>query len=355
MSYFRKEIDAIAGYTPGFQPKEPGFVKLNTNENPYPPSPRAVEAMRAVIGDPLRKYPRPMSDAFRTAAAKVLGTSPDRIMVGNGSDDILNIAVRSFCCEGDPIAWPTPTYSLYDFLAAIQGAKPVRVDWPEDYSLPPELAETGAKLTLLANPNAPTGTMVEPEEVSELARELDGVLLVDEAYVDFAEADCLHLVERHENVIVCRTLSKSYSLAGLRVGYAVAQELLIEGMCKVKDSYNVDSLALAGGTAAIEDQQWLRRNVAKIKATRARMTAALEALGLRCMESHANFVFALAPDGIEAAEIYQRLFERKVLVRYFNLPRVSNGLRISVGSDEEVDRLLAELEQILATVKGETR
>jgi len=355
MSYFRKDIDAIAGYTPGFQPKEPGFVKLNTNENPYPPSPRAVEAMRAAVGDSLRKYPPPMSDAFRNAAARVLGTVPERILVGNGSDDVLNIAVRSFCDRGDPVAWPTPTYSLYDFLAALQGARPVRVDFPEDYSVPAGLASTGAKLTILANPNAPTGTMVAPEEVSALAGGLDGVLLVDEAYVDFADADCLALVERHPNVIVSRSFSKSYSLAGLRVGYAVAQEPLTEGMCKVKDSYDVDSVALAGATAAIEDQEWLRRNVDRIRATRGRMATALEEMGFRCMPSQANFVFARAPESIEAATLYKLLFERKVLVRYFDLPRVSDGLRITVGSDEEVDTLLAALEQILASVKGGTR
>ncbi len=355
MSYFRKDIDAIAGYTPGFQPKEPGFVKLNTNENPYPPSPRAVEAMRAAVGDSLRKYPPPMSDAFRSAAARVLGTSPDRILVGNGSDDVLNIAVRSFCDQGDPIAWPTPTYSLYDSLAAVQGARPVRVEFPEDYSIPEGLASTGAKLTILANPNAPTGTTVPPEEVSRLAEKLDGVLLVDEAYADFADADCLALVDRHPNVIVSRSFSKSYSLAGLRVGYAVAQEPLIEGMCKVKDSYNLDSVALAGATAAIEDQEWLRRNVDRIKATRERMTTELEAMGFRCMPSQTNFVFARAPESTEAATLYKQLFERKVLVRYFDLPRVRDGLRISVGSDEEVDTLLSALEQILASVKGGTR
>ena len=298
-----------------------------------------------------------MSDAFRNAAARVLGTSPERILVGNGSDDVLNIAVRSFCGEGDAIAWPTPTYSLFDSLAAIQGARPVRVDFPQDYSLPDGLAATGAKLTILANPNAPTGTMVPPEEVSALADRLDGVLLVDEAYVDFADANCMALVERHANVIVSRSFSKSYSLAGLRVGYAVAQEPLIEGMCKVKDSYNVDSVALAGATAAIEDQEWLRRNVDRIRATRARMTTTLEAMGFRCMPSQANFVFARAPESIEAATVHRQLFERKVLVRYFDLPRVSDGLRISVGSDREVDTLLAALEQILATVKptGGTR
>ena len=355
MSYFRKDIDAIEGYTPGFQPKEAGFVKLNTNESPYPPSPRAIEAMRGAVGDGLRKYPPPMADAFRIAAARVLGTSPDRILCGNGSDEILTIVVRSFCGEGDVIAWPTPTYSLYDFLAAIQGARPVRVDFPDGYSLPPALATTGAKLTILANPNAPTGTFIAPEEVSALAEKVDGVLLVDEAYVDFAEENCMELVERHDTVIVARSLSKSYSLAGLRVGYAVAQEPLIEGMCKVKDSYNVDAVALAGAAAAIEDQAWLRRNVSRIKATRRRLTGALEEMGLRCMASQANFVLARAPKGIEASDLYRLLFERKVLVRYFNLPRVSDGLRISVGSEEETDALLAALEQILASVKGEPR
>ncbi len=352
MSYFRPEIDAMDGYTPGFQPKGAGYVKLNTNENPYPPSPRAVEAMRATIGDGLRKYPDPMADAFRAKAAEVLGTVPGRILCANGSDELLNMAIRSFCGEGGRIAFATPTYSLYDVLVRIQGAEPVAVDFPEDYGLPSDLARTGARLTLLCNPNAPSGTLIPPDQVAGLAAQVEGVLLVDEAYVDFADANCLGLVDRCPNVVVARSFSKSYSLAGLRFGYAVAQEPLIEGMAKVKDSYNVDAVAIAGATAALGDQEWLRRNVARIKATRARLSAGLEGLGFRCWPSQTNFVLARAPQPLSARELHDELFERKVLVRYFDAPRLDDCLRISVGSEEETDVLLGALETIVATAQA---
>jgi histidinol-phosphate aminotransferase len=348
MSYFRPNIEQMAGYEPGFQPREPGYVKLNTNESPYAPSPRVVEALKAACGEGLRKYPDPMADPLRRQAADLYGTVPERLLCGNGSDDLLNIALRSFCGEGDAVAYPSPTYSLYPTLAKLQGARGVAVPFPEDYALPAGLAETGARLTVVANPNAPTGTVLAPQRLAELAAALDGVLLVDEAYVDFAEEHCLDLVDEHANVVVLRTLSKSYSLAGLRVGLAVAQEPLIEGMTKVKDSYNLDALAIVGATAALADQEWLARNVARIKATRRRLTDGLEALGFRCYPSQANFVLARAPKPAEARSLYERLLERKILVRYFAAPRLEDCLRISVGADEEVDALLAALREILA-------
>ncbi len=353
MSYFRRNIDEMQAYVPGFQPKEPGYIKLNTNENPYPPAPGVVEVLHDAPEQMLRKYPDPTADAFRRQAAQVLGTRPERILCGNGSDDLLNIAIRSFCGEGDIVAFPSPTYMIYESLARIQGATPVAVDFPEDFALPPALATTGAGLTLLSNPNPPSGTFVSAEEVSRLAESVSGVLLVDEAYADFAEDNCLELVEEHDNVIVTRTLSKSYSLAGLRFGFAVAQEPLIEGMMKVKDSYNVHALGIAAATAAIADQQWLKQNVEKIKATRGRLTAALQGMGFACWPSQSNFVFARVPRGQEAERIFQRLFERKILVRYFNMPRLDDCLRISVGTDEEIDVLVAALEEILVS-QGQT-
>ncbi|MHC4591767.1 MAG: histidinol-phosphate transaminase [Planctomycetota bacterium] len=348
MSYFRSNIAEMEGYQPGFQPKEPGYVKLNTNENPYPPSPRVIGLLRSAGETSLRKYPDPMAQRFREAAAEVLGTLPERILCGNGSDDILNIAIRSFCGEGDIVAFPSPTYTLYRTLAKIQGALSVEVNFPEDYSLPADLAATGARLTLLCNPNAPSGTLIAPAEVAELARSLDGVLLVDEAYVDFAEANCLELVERFANVIVARSLSKSYSLAGLRFGFAVAQEPLIEGMVKVKDSYNVDTLAIEAVTAAIADQEWFRQNIAKIRATRDRLLKELTGMGFSCWPSQTNFILARAPDSRNARDVFNQLSERKILVRYFDAPRLDDCLRISVGTNEETDELLSALREILA-------
>jgi len=350
MTCFRKNIEAIEGYTPGFQPKEPGYIKLNTNESPYPPSPRVIEALRAACNEGLRKYPDPMAQAFRQKAAEVLRTRPERVLCGNGSDDVLSIALGSFCGEGDRVAFPSPTYSLYDVLVQIQGGIPVEVDFPEDYSLPEGLRDTGAKLTIVPNPNAPTGTLVPAADLSDLADALcgTGVLLIDEAYVDFAEADCLDLVQKHDNVIVARTLSKSYSLAGLRFGFAIAQEHLIEGMVKVKDSYNVDTLSIAGATAAIGDRGWLRENVGKIKATRGRLIEGLDELGFECLPSQSNFVLARVPAGRSGEQVYTRLLERKILVRYWNKPRLDNCLRISVGSDEEIATLLSALRDIVS-------
>jgi len=351
MSYFRLDIERMEAYVPGFQPKEPGFIKLNTNENPYPPSPRVIEALEALFPEGLRKYPDPMADAFRRQAAEVLGTRPERILCGNGSDDLLNIAMRGFCGEGDTVTFPWPTYSLYAPLALIQGARAVKVPYPEDYSLPPDLAGTGARLTYLANPNAPSGTLVPRDQVARLAESLDGVLLVDEAYADFAEADCLALVEEFDNVVVTRTLSKSYSLAGLRFGFAVAQEPLIEGMAKVKDSYNVSGPALAGATAAIADQDWLKQSVRKIKATRERLRIGLSEMGFACWPSQANFVFARVPQGQDAGRMFEALFGRKILVRYFDAPRLDDCLRISVGTDEQMDVLLDAIADILARTR----
>jgi len=347
MSYFRPNIERMEGYVPGFQPKEPGYIKLNTNENPYPPSPRVMEVLRNAGPESLRKYPDPMAEKFRLGAAEVLGTRPERILCGNGSDDLLNIAIRSFCGQGDLLAFPSPTYSLYDALARIQGARVRAVQFPQDYSLPDELAHTGARLTLLCNPNAPSGTAVPPEQVRRLASRVSGVLLVDEAYADFADANCLGLVDEFDNVIITRSLSKSYSLAGMRFGFAVAAEPLIEGMAKVKDSYNVDALTVEAATAAIRDQEWFRRNVERVRATRLRLTEGLSRLGFLCWPSQTNFVLARVPAGRDARQIYQQLFERRILVRYFDAPRLDDCLRISVGTDEQVEVLLNTLTEIL--------
>jgi len=347
MSYFRPTIERMEAYVPGYQPKGPGYVKLNTNENPYPPSPRALEAVSNACGEALRLYPDPTGRPFREQAARTLGTVPERILCANGSDELLTMALRSFCGEGQAVAFPSPSYSLYPTLAQIQGARPVAVEFPEDYSVPDGLAEAGAPLTLLCNPNAPSGTRAPAEQVARLAERVAGVLLVDEAYVAFADEDCLALVEQCENVVVARTLSKSHSLAGLRFGFAVAREHLIEGMAKVKDSYNVDRLALAGAAAAIADTEWTAANVQRIRATRTRLAEGLAELGFSCWPSQANFVFARVPPGSAAAEVYRRLFDRKILVRYWDAPRLSDCLRITVGTDEQIATLLEALKEVL--------
>jgi histidinol-phosphate aminotransferase len=354
MSYFRPNIDAMEGYKPGYQPKEPGFIKLNTNENPYPPSPRVLEAIRAACGENLRKYPDPAADLLRRQIAQTCGTRPERVLCGNGSDDILNIAVRAFCSEGDRLAFPTPTYGLLSVMARLQNAQAAEVPFPEDYALPAGLGSTGARLTIVANPNSPSGTFVPVADLACLAESLDGVLLIDEAYVEFADGNCLDLVASHDNVIVARTLSKSHSLAGLRIGFAIAQEPLIEGMMKVKDSYNLGALAIAGATAAVADVQWVRANAGKIKATRARFAAELRRIGFQCWPSQSNFVLARVPSGCDAENILERLFERKILVRHFRAPRLKDCLRVSIGTDREMDVVLSALREILAA-QGRTQ
>ncbi len=345
----RSTIHALEGYVPGEQPL-PGarVVKLNTNENPYPPSPRVLEAIRAVPAHALQRYPRPMADEFRVAASRVLGVPAEAILAGNGSDDILTIATRTFLAPGDALAYPTPTYSLYPVLARLQDARIVTVPWSEGWSLPVRaLAATGARAIYLANPNAPSGTRVSVADVDALARAFDGVVLVDEAYVDFADEHCLDLALRLPNVVVSRTLSKAYSLAGLRFGFAVTRPELVSEMAKVKDSYNCDAVSIAAAAAAIADQEYARATWVKIRAERDRLTRALEGLGWSVLPSHANFVLATVSTATDArtraAHIHAELKARGVLVRYFDSPGLDDKLRVTVGTPEDTDALMGAL------------
>ncbi len=244
------------------------------------------------------------------------------------------------------MAYPVPTYPLYRVLAGLLNCTALEIPFEADFSLPAELATTGAALTIVCNPNAPSGTWISAESLAALAETLNGILLIDEAYVDFAADDCVDLVERHDNVIVLRSLSKGYSLAGLRFGYAIAQEDLIAGLMKVKDSYNVDAIAIALATAAIEDQDYFKSNIEKITTQRQRLTERLRALGFEVSDSHTNFLQARPRTG-SASAICKRLAKRKVYVRHYDAPGLTDKLRISVGSAEQNDRLLAALQEIL--------
>jgi histidinol-phosphate aminotransferase len=341
----RPTIHAMAGYVPGEQPRDGQFIKLNTNENPYPPSPRVFEAIRdALTGDRLRKYPEPLGHTFRRAAAAVLGVDPDAILIGNGSDDILTILTRTFVPEGGLIVSPTPSYSLYRSLAEIQGAKFQAVPFTSDWRLPSPWPIRGAYLTFLPNPNSPSGTMIDSASLERWIEEVAGPVAIDEAYVDFAETNALPFAKR-PNVIVTRTFSKSYALAGIRFGFAVADPALIREMAKVKDSYNCDVLSLAAATAAIQDQAYLMETRTKILATRTRMAVELDKLGFAVTPSHANFVWCRRSDR-SVTPIYEELKRRMILVRLMKYDGYGEGLRISVGSDVEVERLLEELRGI---------
>lgn len=345
MQYVRSAIDAMSPYVPGEQPQDGAYIKLNTNENPYPCSPKVKAAIGRVCQTGLQRYPDPSATAFRQAAAEVLGLQPEQILCGNGSDDLLTIIARSFVDPGDVVRFARPSYTLYDTLAAIQGARTDIVNYHDDWSLPERFAgpDDRLRLVLLANPNSPSGTMIPAEEVAELAGQLPCPLVVDEAYADFADSNCLSLIERCDNVLVTRSMSKSYALAGLRFGFVAGRVELIEQLAKVKDSYNCDALAIAGATAAITDRAWFDQTTQAIIATRKRLLDALRELGFECVDSQANFVWC-QPPGKNPRQLYEQLKAEGILVRYMNYGECGDGVRISVGDEEQVDRLLEKLQ-----------
>jgi histidinol-phosphate aminotransferase len=348
MSYFRPAIDAMAGYVPGEQPKlGTKIIKLNTNENPYPPSPQAMAVLQNLDGEWLRRYPDPFARDFCHAVGEALDVPPDWVIVGNGSDDVLNVLVRA-CAEGidRPIVYPMPTYVLYRTLAAMQPAQVIEIPYGENFELPiEELVAAEAAITFIASPNSPSGHVVAIEQLRALAARVKGVLAVDEAYVDFAEGSALPLVREFENVIVLRTLSKGYSLAGLRMGFGVANPKLLAGLFKVKDSYNIDAIAIQVGTAAMRDQAYKNECAAKVREARSRLALDLKQLGFGMGESHGNFLLATAPS--DAEQLYLALKERGILVRYFKQAGLEDKLRITVGTAEQNQVLLEALVSLL--------
>ncbi len=351
-TFTRPVVRAMTAYVPGEQPQDRRYIKLNTNENPYPPSPKVIEAVRAAAGDDLRLYPDPLADALRDRAATVYGVRRENILVGNGSDELLSLIVRACVGHGDQVVYPYPTYSLYDTLVTVQEGQAVHVPYPADFSLPAGLAEARGRVTFVCHPNSPSGTAVPIEAIQALARQVAGLLVVDEAYVDFAEAHALALVHESDNVVVLRTFSKSFSLAGMRIGLAFAAESIIDELLKLKDSYNVSRLSIVAATAALEDYAWMQANVARVRRTRLRLTQALRARGFSVPPSQANFVLARRP-GRDLEGVYQGLKARGVLVRYFATPELADAVRISVGTDAEIDALLAALGEIGLVVNEE--
>lgn len=338
-------VARMEGYVPGEQPQGGTFIKLNTNENPYPPSPKVKQALIEAIDDRLRLYPDPAARAFRETAAALHGVDPNMIIAGNGSDDALTILTRAFVGYGDLAAYPSPSYLLYSTLISIQNGRahvfPFTADWRLSAD---EIIRPGLKLVYLANPNSPSGTTIPPDEIAKLAERLPCPLVVDEAYGEFAARNCITLPKTHPNVIVTRTFSKGYGLAGIRLGYLVADPRIVAELNKVKDSYNCDALSLVAGQAALEDQAYLSETRSKILATRDRLTAALRELGYQVPDSHANFVWATG--GKPAVETFQQLKERNIFVRLMRYPDHAPGLRISVGSDAEIDGFLKALREL---------
>lgn len=342
----RKNIAEMAGYVPGFQPRdEYRYIKLNTNENPYPPSPKVIEAILAEVGDGLRKYPDAASRAGCEEAGRLYGFDPEWIIMANGSDEVLNNLIRAFVSEGEEVAYVHPSYSYYSTLAEVQGAKVRTFLLDEGWSLKDFPKRYKGKLFFLTNPNAPLGFCYPQEFVEEMAGRVDGVLVVDEAYADFARENSLDLVRRLPNVVVTRTFSKSYSLAGMRLGLAIAHPEVIAALNKIRDHYNLDRLAQAACVAAMADQEYFRQCVNKIRETRDWFSAELRVLEWEVIPSHGNFVFASPPDR-DGKRVYEALYERRILVRYFSDPALDHGIRISIGTREEMEKTLAALVEI---------
>ena len=342
----------MQGYAPGEQPQDLTTIKLNTNENPYPPSPEVAAALSAFDVASLRRYPNPIADEFRRIAADLHGLSLDNVIPTNGGDELLRLMLTTFVAEGEVVATTKPTYSLYPVLAAIQGAKLYEIDLDEQWRLPSDLIqqlhEIKAKAFILVNPHAPTGGLVSSATIAEIAENFDGVLVVDEAYIDFVDPDlehnCVPLLQRFDNLLILRTMSKGYSLAGLRFGYGLAAKKLAAPMLfKTRDSYNTDAISQRLAAAALASQSYAKSTWNKVRESREKMFAELTSMGLTCLASQSNFLLCTIPESIGAPRAYAALKEKGVLVRYFDQDRLRDKLRISIGTEEENSRLIRAL------------
>jgi len=349
MSYFRQNIEALEGYVPGEQPTDPSVVKLNTNENPYPPSPRVLDAISAATGR-LRLYPDPRATVLREAIAARYAVSPEEVFVGNGSDEILAHTFQALLKHDAPLLFPDITYSFYPVYCRLFGIAYDAV--PLDQAMQIRIADyrRPAGAIIIPNPNAPTGIALSRAEIATLLDEHPDVpVVVDEAYVDFGAETAIPLVASHPNLLVVQTMSKSRALAGLRVGYAIGDADLIDALMRVKDSFNSYPLgrpAQTGAIASIEDEAYFQQGRVRVMEGRERLTRGLKGAGFEVLPSLANFVFARHP-AHEGATLAAALREQAVIVRHFSAPRISDYLRITVGTDEQIDRLLSALARIV--------
>jgi histidinol-phosphate aminotransferase len=361
----RPNIQSLAAYTPGEQPAGQPVTKLNTNESPYPVSPKAMQTLRETAAESLRVYPPPLAQPFRAAAAEVHGVRPEQVIATNGGDELLRLLITCYCTPGGPagpggLGVTVPSYSLYPVLAAIHDTPVCEVSRDEAFGLPEELAErwndAGCTLAMLVNPHAPTGRRETPDTLRKLADAFDGLLMIDEAYVDFAEQDALPLVrEGLGNVLLLRSMSKGYGLAGLRFGYGLGPGHVIAALDKARDSYNTDIVSQRVATAALRDQDYARGVWQKVIEARSALTAALRERGFAVLDSQTNFVLATPPeaertaasaDKPQAEAIYRALKDRRILVRYFDHPRLDDKLRITIGTPEQNALLLDALDEL---------
>ena len=354
MSRIRKHVERLHPYVPGEQPKVRGLIKLNTNENPYPPSPKVLAATQAAVDDRLRLYPNPTAQGLRVRLAKLHGLKPGNVIVGNGSDELLALATRAFVEPSrDCVQYFTPSYSLYPVLTDIHNARRHEVPLPADFSLPTvqELRrdkrwDFKAALTFVTTPNAPSGCGYATADLDALCRAQKGVVILDEAYVDFAGENAMALVAKYDNVLVSRTFSKAYSLCFQRIGYFVGPAILIEALDKIRDSYNVNGLGQVAAEATLKQMPYYRANFRKIIELRERTTEQLAALGFQTLPSATNFILT-KPPRFAARTWLKRLRERKILVRWLTDARVKDFLRITIGGEREMATLLRAVKAIL--------
>ncbi len=348
-NWFRPAILRMKGYVPGEQPKDPSVIKLNTNENPYPPSAAVLKAVGGSSNSRLRLYPEPTADTLRKTLSRVYRWPLEGILVGNGSDEILSLLFTACVGKGDLVQTPDLTYSLYPVLAEIREAKIKEVKLDEKFGLPFPKFSTSARLTLWGNPNPPVGNCFPAGEVQAFCRKAKGLVLIDEAYVDFAQGDCLPVARACPNVLILRTLSKSFSLAGVRLGFVLGHPSVIAQLMKVKDSYNVNRVTQEAGSAALSPAglKDMREKVKKIVFERNSLTESLRDLGFLVPDSQANFILATWRGKPSAETLYKKLKNRGVLVRYFSHARLRDSLRITVGTPEQNGRLLTELQKML--------
>lgn len=346
MVRMKSHLYKVEPYVPGFQPdgKQPN-VKLNQNENPYPPSPRVEEALKQVSMALLQKYPDSRCGELRQTLAEQYHVGEEQVLCGNGSDEIISLIFKAFIPSGSSIVLPYPTYSLYPVAGQLHDVRPIHIQTRHDFTIPADgLISTEAEALFLVNPNAPTGLLLSLHEVERVVKSFKGLVIIDEAYMDFAvpNASAVQLTRRCDNLVVMRTFSKSYSLCGARVGYCFAHHCLIEALDSVRDSFNVNSVSQVLALAAMKDQNYMQTTAAKIRSTRDAFTGELRNLGWDVLSSQANFVLC-TPKDREAEEIYAYLMQHRIYVRYFRSPRLYDKLRISIGTDEMMEKLLAFL------------
>ena len=348
--YWNELIKNLEPYTPGEQPQDKKYIKLNTNENPYPPSPKVIESIKQIANESLRLYPDPNCVELRTAVALYYNLKKEQVFVGNGSDEVLAFSFQTFFSSKKHILFPDITYSFYPVYCNLFNIDYKLISLDDEFTVPLEkfLEDNGG--IIIPNPNAPTGRYLSIKFIEEILKNnLDSVVIIDEAYIDFGGESAVGLIHEYPNLLVVQTFSKSRSLAGLRVGFALGHEDLIEGLNRIKNSFNsytLDRIALAGSIQAIKDEAYFQETRLKIINTRERVSKRLNEIGFKVIDSKANFIF-ISHSLFHASMLFQKLREKGILVRYFNKPRIDNFLRVSIGTDDEMNSFLKVIEEII--------